>query len=160
MRPSKLASLCVLLSSGIAPLAHADDARSPSEIQASVEKNFIEPLQRYQDHRSKFSRVMMPPMERRVRVTDPALHRDARGQDFAVFAMDTRYYDERWSRDALVGCVYPSTGEVFVKMNDAYMAGKRLFGKKTESAPDGVCRSTDTRTATVVQPQAVQQKKM
>jgi hypothetical protein len=141
MHPIQLVLLSILLTSGTASLARADDGPSPSEIQSSVEERFVVPMSRWQERRSRFSRARIPPQERRVRVTTPALQRDERGEAFASFAVDARFRGSKEWGEGLVGCVYPSSGDIFVQYGDHYVPGALLYGKKSLDAPAGVCHA-------------------
>ncbi|HVT07529.1 MAG TPA: hypothetical protein VHO67_08730 [Polyangia bacterium] len=48
--------------------------------------------------------------------------------------------DRGWRKDAIVGCVYPGSDEVFVKRGDKFFGASLLLGKKTPAADAAVCR--------------------
>ena len=101
----------------------------------------MKPLAQREKERSRFSRAALPPAERRVRILDTALKQDAKGQPFATFAIDVRYEDSKWSKDAIVGCIYPEDGSIYVQRGETYRAAAILLGKKTENPPETVCRA-------------------
>ena len=79
---------------------------------------------------------------------------DGRGAEFVTFAIDERSgkYARRpaddpagWRADAIVGCVYPARGEVFVKRGDKFFGARLLLGQKTAAADDSVCRPAPAR---------------
>jgi hypothetical protein len=152
MRPIQLVLLSILLSSGTASLARAEEGPSLSIIQASVEERFVAPLSRWQERRSRFSRARIAPEARRLRMTAPALQRDGRGEDFAAFAVDVRFRGSKEWGEALAGCIYPASGGIFVQYGDRYVAGALLYGKKSPDAPEGVCRTGDLHAARDVAP--------
>ena len=110
-----------------------------------VEKQLVRPLAQKEGGRSHFSRSYVPPRERRVRVLESARSTDGRGAEFVAFAVDERsgfFGDDdssRWRKDAIVGCVYPARGEIFIKRGDKYFGAGLLLGQKT-AADDTVCR--------------------
>jgi hypothetical protein len=108
-----------------------------------LEKDLVKPLTKREAERSRFSRAGPSPRERRVRVLDAAAAKDARGAEFRAFAVDARYKyvddDAPWHTDAIVGCVYPGDGAIYVKVGDTYRPGAQLLGKKAKPAPEGVC---------------------
>jgi hypothetical protein len=118
------------------------DEPSPSEwAQQRVEAAIVKPLA---DRRTKrFSRARPPPLERRVRVTQTALSKDAQGREFMPFAIDVRFGTD-WQEDDVVGCVYRATGNLFVKRGDAYFPASLLLGKSV-GAVAGVCQPAPAR---------------
>ena len=73
---------------------------------------------------------------------------------FVSFAVDSRHgwigedevTEKDWRRDTFTGCVYPDSGEVFVKRGSAYLSARVLLGKKAE--PDeNACRAAQTEVA-------------
>jgi hypothetical protein len=114
-----------------------------------VEKKLVEPLAENEAGRSHFSRVYVPPRERRVRVLDGGRSTDGRGAEFVAFAVDERSGvfvhraaddSSRWRKDVIVGCVYPARDEVFIKRGDKFFDVGLLLGKKTAAADDTICR--------------------
>jgi hypothetical protein len=141
MRPIQLVLLSILLTSGTASLARADEGPSLSEVQSSVQERLVVPWSKWQERRSRFSRARLPPQERRARMTTPALQRDARGEEFASFAVDVRFRGSKEWGEAVAGCVYPTSGDIFVHYGDQYVVGALLYGKKSPDAPEGVCQA-------------------
>jgi hypothetical protein len=112
-----------------------------------VQAKLLEPLQRKEEDRSRFSRAVSPPRARRIRILDEDPRMDGDNRTFLSFAVDESralgVADDReagWFREAIVGCVYPGTGEVMVKRGEVYYASSVLLGKPTPAAPAGVCR--------------------
>lgn len=77
---------------------------------------------------SRFSRERPPPRERRVRVLESTLRRDKNGRSFVAFAIDVRFGSD-WQQNDIVGCVYRESGNLFVKIGDAYRPATFLLGK-------------------------------
>jgi hypothetical protein len=113
-----------------------------------VEKQLVKPLADKESRRSRFSRAYLPPQARRVRVLDRQRSTDGRGAEFVAFAVDERSGvlagpaadDSGWRKDAIVGCVYPTRDETFVKRGDKFFRAGLLLGQKTPAADDTVCR--------------------
>ncbi|MBL8957549.1 MAG: hypothetical protein JNK82_42640 [Myxococcaceae bacterium] len=124
---------------------------SPSEAEAKevIAKQLLAKLTAKEERTSKFSRAYIPPQVRRVRVTDDAVAKvDAKGGEFMTFAVDAHHGfgddepkadSKDWRKDAIVGCVYVATGEVYVKRKDAFIPGAQLYGKKAPAAAEHVC---------------------
>jgi len=130
----------------LASLASASP--SESEAKAVIQKQLIAKLTAKEEKHSRFSRAYIPPQVRRVRVTDEVAKTDEKGGEFMTFAVDAHHgFNEEapaadsksWRKDAIVGCVYVESGEVFVKKNDKFVPGGMLLGKKTTPAPEHVC---------------------
>jgi hypothetical protein len=134
--------LCILLCSVGGRGARADDTPDVTLRQA-LEVKLLQPLAQRQAQRSTFSRARMPPAERRVRVIDAALTRDAQGQGYATFAVDVRFATARWAENAIVGCIYPDSGAVYVKYGDGWRDAAVLLGKKVADPAASVCQSAD-----------------
>lgn len=88
---------------------------------------------------SHFSRVRMPPAERRVRVLQVTPTKDSSGRPFMAFAVDVRFGAE-WRENDFVGCAYPTSGDIFVKRGDAYRPSAILLGKPADPVA-GVCQA-------------------
>ncbi len=130
-------SWCLLALSFVPSRASADDPSPVERARRQVEVGLLEPLAARESKR-RFSRERPPPHERRVRVTDSALVRDAHGREFLPFAVDIRYAAD-WQANDIVGCAYPENGKLFVKRGDAYFPAALMLGKETEPVA-GVCR--------------------
>ncbi|MCC7345626.1 MAG: hypothetical protein IT573_11860 [Deltaproteobacteria bacterium] len=122
----------------------------PSSAQALVETELVAPLQKKEAKRPVFSRAPKPPSARRVRILDQARHTDAQGRTFLPFEVDeTRSFlreeerdvpEEAWHQAAIVGCVYPDSGKVLVKLGETYYPASVLWGSQSEQAPAEACR--------------------
>ncbi|MGC4025360.1 MAG: hypothetical protein QM744_09535 [Mesorhizobium sp.] len=121
-------------------LAWADEPAA-ARAKRLVEQGLVEPLANREPKR--FSRVRMPPRERRVRITQPAASVDGKSRAFLPFAIDVRY-GSQWRDTDLFGCVYLSTGSIFVKRGDAYRPVAFLLGKHVEPVA-GVCEAAAAR---------------
>jgi hypothetical protein len=120
--------------------------------QALVEAKLVEPLKQKEAKRPTFSRAVRPPSARRVRILDGARQTDAQGHAFLSFAIDeTRFFmgdegrevpEDAWFKEAIQGCVYPDSGEVIVKMGEAYYPASVLWGTQAKTVPAEVCRSS------------------
>lgn len=137
MRLNQLVWLSALLAS---VTARGEDATTADALKTNLEQNLLKPLASRENERSKFSRAAPVPLERRVRVLESALKEDARGLQFATFALDSRWPGGEWSQ-ATVGCIYPKDGAIYVQRGEAYRAAAVLLGKKTENPPETVCRA-------------------
>lgn len=130
----------------------AMEGKTPAEAEATavVEKQLVTPLVAKEQRRNRFSRAYLPPHARRVRILDRVSSTDGRGAAFVAFAVDERSVgftldaaddgSGRWRKDAIVGCVYPARGEIFIKRGEAYFAASLLLGQKTAAAGEAVCR--------------------
>ncbi len=74
-----------------------------------------------------------------MRVTQAAPSRDAQGREFMPFAVDVRFGDD-WHQDDIVGCAYRASGNLFVKVGEAYFPAGLLLGKEAEPVA-GVCQA-------------------
>ncbi|MBL8919264.1 MAG: hypothetical protein JNJ54_10415 [Myxococcaceae bacterium] len=136
-----LSSLLVVLSL-LPSFAWAAEPVAPqADAQARVETSLLKPLAEAEEHRSRFSRARLPPRERRVRVTQTTPVADAQGREFLAFAIDVRF-GAGWKDADVVGCVYPASGEVFVKRGDSFRPSGVLLGKNVKPVA-GVCASPD-----------------
>lgn len=121
-----------------------------ADVVAIVNEQLLQPLRDKDSNRSKMSRAMPAPQERRVRVTDDAPRLDTDGKAFLAFAVDDRRGwglnddDTRWQENAIVGCVYPDTSTIYVNRGEQYVPAAALLGAKQKmfkpTAPlDHVC---------------------
>jgi hypothetical protein len=131
-------SWCVLALSLVPSLASADEQSLVDFVQRRVSEVLLKPLAKMENNR--FSRARPPPHERRVRVTATATTPDKAGRPFAPFAVDIRYVQDEWQQNDIVGCAYPKTGELFVKIGDSYRPAQFLLGKNVEPVA-GVCEA-------------------
>lgn len=115
----------------------------PAAVQRRVEDALLKPLVAKEKERSRFSRARLPPRERRVRVTQTTTTRDASDREYVAFAVDVRFGDQ-WEDNDIVGCAYPQTGALFVKLGDEYRPADVLLGKSGDPAP-GVCAPAKPR---------------
>jgi hypothetical protein len=128
------------------PVVGSDPAATPEQraAQAAVQTKLVTPLAQRESGRSRFSRVVMPAPLMRVRVTDPAAHSDAQGGAYMSFAVDScRSFDPKdgcWQNATITGCVYPTSGQVFVQRGSQYFPADILLGKKANSAAN-VCQA-------------------
>lgn len=127
-------------------------AGKPNSAQELVEAKLVAPLQKKETKRPLFSRAPKPPSARRVRILDQARHADAKGQAFLSFAVDeTRSFlsedrgevpEDAWHQAVIVGCVYPDSGKVLVKLGETYYPASVLWGSQAETAPAEACRGS------------------
>ncbi len=106
-------------------------------MQRRVEDGLVKPLAEKERERSRFSRAMIPPRERRVRITQAKPRLDKGGGEFVSFAIDVRSAGD-WRENDVVGCVYPKTGAVFVKIGEEYRPAEILLGKNADAVA-GAC---------------------
>jgi hypothetical protein len=103
----------------------------------------VKPLVAAESDNSRFSRMRLPPRERRVRVLQPTTTNDAAGRAFVPFAVDVRFGTE-WHENDILGCAYPASGELFVKRGDKYRPASFLLGKSADPVA-GVCEAPQRR---------------
>jgi len=118
-------------------LASADEPSLVAWAEQRVQVSIVKPLADQGGHR--FSRSRPMPHERRVRITEATLSRDAKRREFMPFAVDVRFGAGDWKQNDIVGCVYRASGSVFVKRGDAYFPASLLLGKAAEPVA-GVCQ--------------------
>jgi hypothetical protein len=118
-------------------LARAGDVPLAVWVEQRVNKALVQPLAKQESTRSRFSRERPPPRERRVRALQPDASIDKRDKQFVPFAIDVRFGSE-WQERDVVGCVYRTTGEIYVKIGDGYRPAAFLLGKSAEPVA-GVC---------------------
>ena len=137
---SLLLALFVVIAPTFAEISHPRLATASDNLVASakamLEAKLLEPLQKKEASRSRFSRAALPPAARRIRILNNAFQTDPQGHPFVSFSIDQShaYGDEKeiaessWFKDAITGCVYPVTGEVMVKRGEAYYPSSILLG--------------------------------
>lgn len=134
INPAKALLAASLIS--LLPLAAGAEPPAREWAQARLTHGLLKPLNEKDDERSKFSRVIQPPRERRVRVLSPQVAHDEKGRGFLTYAIDVRY-GEDW-RETLTGCVYRKTGKIYVALDDEFRPAEYLLGE--DVAPvKGVC---------------------
>jgi hypothetical protein len=143
MRHRLFAALALVLMSS---LASAGSNPAPKSTASLVTERLIQPLAAKERDQSKFSRARLPPAERRVRVLDEKPQQDSAGESFFAFAVDSRQGwgdddDANWTKAAITGCVYPGSGEVFIKRGKAFHPAAAAIGKKTKAAPERTCHA-------------------
>ena len=130
-----------------------------AKAEATVKKELIQPLAAKELQRSRFSRARLPATARRVRVLDVAEKKDDKGQTFVTFAVDAKHgrfddvedilddapkqavkKDDTWRKDAITGCVYLESNEVFIKQGEGFRPAGILMGKKVKTAPEHTCK--------------------
>jgi len=131
------------------PLSAATTDSLVASAKEVVQTKLLEPLQKKEASRSRFSRAVSPPRARRIRIIDKPVQVDAKGHSFVPFAIDesrsfavAKEGDEAaWLKDTITGCVYPETGDVIVRRGEVYYAASVLLGVQTSMAPAEVCRA-------------------
>jgi len=91
---------------------------------------------------------------RTVRILDERARRDLRGAEFFAFSIDERRGIQKVvAQDAITGCVYPGSGDVFVKRGDSHYPVGLLLGQTSKKAEAHVCveRPDDGRTTVTAQ---------
>lgn len=122
-------------------IGDAADAADPT-VTAQIQRLLVAPLTQREASASRYSRAPSPPTERRVRVTDAVARVDQAGAAFQRFAIDERYgsgAEPRWREDAVLGCIYPATGAVYVQAEGAWYSASALTGGAPTEAPAGAC---------------------
>src|SRR5258708_2527889 len=119
---------------------------APETPESLVRARLLAPLAAKDDARNAYYRGPPPAMERRVRLLDAAPIADGKGGAFVGFTVDARYGrgEGKWRESVIAGCVYPATGEVFVRYGDAFRAAVVLLGKVTPPAEGHICRAPVT----------------
>lgn len=72
-----------------------------------------------------------------MRLTRDTPSTDKQGRVFVSFAVDVRFGGE-WRPNDIVGCVYRTTGELYVERDDGFRPASFLLGKNLGPVP-GVC---------------------
>jgi hypothetical protein len=131
-----LAVLAFLLAS--AP--HASDSA-----ESLLKDKLLAPLAAPERARTSYSRAAPPPAEHRLRILDAAPIADGKGGAFVGFAVDARRHSGKgpWHQNAITGCVYLESGEVYVRYGKGYHAARILFGTWSPPAPGHVCRAAE-----------------
>ncbi|HSA59594.1 MAG TPA: hypothetical protein VLJ37_07915 [bacterium] len=150
IRPLLFAALALILVEAPPPLSAEASNPLASSAESVIRAKLVEPLQKKEEGRSRFSRAVSAPHARRIRILDDTPHTDRVGRRFLPFAIDERRAfgaeggedgtGSDWLKDALTGCVYPESGEVMVRRGDVYYASSVLLGRPTPTAPADVCR--------------------
>ena len=117
----------------------AEAATITERARHRVETGLVKKLAEREKENSRFSRARPAPIERRVRITNPAMSTDKSGRSFFPFAIDIRFGSD-WTESDVVGCVYTSKGDIFVKRGEEYRPGTFLLGKNVD-AVTGVCEA-------------------
>lgn len=136
---------CALLVLIVPSLVFAAEPVKSDEVVSAekrLETSLLKPLAARDEERAMFSRARVAPRERRVRVTQQNASTDANEKTFFAFAIDSRFRGA-WREADQVGCIYPASGAVFVKMGETFRSADTLLGKKTQPAPAGVCVSAE-----------------
>lgn len=132
------------------PLSARASDRLVASARSVLQTKLLEPLQKKENDRSRFSRAALPPSARRIRILDDTPQTDGKGRPFLQFAVDeSRAFgvvkekegtEADWFRNAIMGCVYPETGDVMVRRGEVYYTSSVLLGRTTPMAPTDVCR--------------------
>ena len=122
----------------------ASAPRASDSPESLVRDKLLAPLAAREDARSSYSRAR-PPAEHRVRLLDAAPIADGKGGAFVGFAIDARHGrgKGRWQKNAITGCVYVESGEVYVRYGNAFRAAGVLLGTLSPPASGHVCRAAE-----------------
>jgi len=131
---SRLALLALLLASAL---------RASETPESIVQDKLLTPLAKQESMRGRFSRARPPAAERKLRMLDAAPVADRKGAAFVGFAVDARWSrgDEPWTADVIVGCVYPDTGEIYLRYGKRFGAASGLLGKGIQPAAEHICKA-------------------
>jgi hypothetical protein len=133
-------SVSVLVSSLVPGIALADEPSLVDRMQAHLDADFMKPLAAHDNDVSQFSRMRMPPRERRLRMTSTTPVVDQAGQAFLTFTVDGRAGKKgAWHENDFVGCVYVDKGDIFVK-TDGYRPASVMLGVAGDIVPN-VCKA-------------------
>lgn len=106
-----------------------------------VENGLVKPLNERQSNR--FSRARPVPSERRARIPSGHVMVDKESRAFVRFAVDVRHSANEWHEN-YVGCVYRKSGNLYVKVGDAYRPAAFLLGKDVQPVA-GACEGVPAR---------------
>ena len=109
-------------------------------MQQHIEADFLKPLAAHEQDTSRFSRMRMPPRERRLRMTQTTTAHDASGRAFLAFAVDGKFSGGDWQQNEIVGCVYTEKGDMFVKVGDSYRPSSFMLGQNADPVA-GACQA-------------------
>lgn len=104
-----------------------------------VQAGLVKPLRESEGGR-RFTRGRPPPAERRIRVLSASTTKDPQGKSFVAFAVDVRFGGGEWTKDDILGCAYRDTGDLFVKIGEAYRPSAVLLGKDLPAVA-GACQA-------------------
>jgi hypothetical protein len=133
-----LLSSFALALSLVPSLAAAGEPSLSSWVERRVGEGLVKPLAKHEEGGSRFSRSRPPPRERRVRALQTAASADQRARAFVPFAVDVRFGSGEWREGDILGCVYRSSGDIFVQIGDEFRPAAFLLGKEVEPVK-GVC---------------------
>ena len=149
-RSLSFALLAFVAQTFLNPLPSAWAANDATTVaQETVQTKLVQPLAKKEESRPKYSRAVMPPSARRVRILDKTPQVDTKGKSFFTFAIDEsrgfispdpKIAEATWMKDTITGCVYVASGEVLIKRGDVYYPGSVLMGVRAPTPPAGVCR--------------------
>ena len=152
-----IASIAILLISSAATLQAAEQQNAAEKVEKSptiiaaekaIQANLLLPLKNTEKDLSPFSRRAIPPKERRIRTLALETSNDNQGSAFVPFAVDDLFgtfnidgkATSEWSKNAITGCVYPKTGEVFIARGKEFYPAALLLGKRKKAAQSHICR--------------------
>ena len=123
----------------------ASAPHAPEGVESIMKEKLLAPLAARDEARSRYSRAEPPLAERRLRVLDATPIADGKGSAFVGFAIDARHRGSKqpWRPNAITGCVYLGSGEVYVRSGKSYRPATILFGKWLPLAPGHVCRAAE-----------------
>ena len=109
-------------------------------MQQHIEADLVKPLVAHEQDTSRFSRMRMPPRERRVRLPQVTTSVDKAGRRFLPFAIDGKFSGGDWQENQITGCVYTEKGDMFVKIGDGFRPASYLLGTAGDEVA-GVCQA-------------------
>jgi hypothetical protein len=144
----KTTELCALLAIFGLTVSVANASDPAASARSTVQEALTEPLAHLEARRSRYSRAAIAPRVRTVRLLDERAHRDLRGAEFFAFSVDERRgFRAVLHKDAVTGCVYPNSGEVFVVRGDSHYPAGLLLGKTSKKAEAHVCVESKAQVA-------------
>lgn len=138
MKSLRWLSVFALALSFAPQIASADEPSLAARMQQHIEADFVKPLAARDQETSRFSRMRMPPQERRVRMLQPTTSLDASKRAFLPFAIDGKFAGGEWQENEITGCVYTEKGDMYVKIGDSYRPSSFLLGQTADPVA-GVC---------------------
>ena len=130
--------------------ARAETPASQTAAAAAVQSGLVAPLAEKEGRFSRFSRARRPPVAHRVRLLDEAPLRDAKGDAFVRFALDSSIgyarpgAEPKWQQATETGCVYAASGKVFVQRGERHFPAGLVLGEKVAEAA-GACEAAAPR---------------
>jgi hypothetical protein len=169
MKRSLIFALLSVASLSYAEPQSSDPQPDKAAAESIVQSKLLKPLTERDQLRAEFSRARPSPVVRRVRVQEAGPFKDKEGARFMTFAIDSAHGyraksktgvpEGEWGRDSHTGCVYPDSGDIYIKVGDSYRGASLLLGKNTPVAAAHICRSVEAPLAALTPSKPVMPRK-